>query len=79
MMSKKEKEDILRNVNVELATMFDVLTNHYNRPQYIAGLPELEKIETYLKAKLVEYDPACLKLFSDYAEDLTLESISIVI
>ena len=64
-MSEIRKEDILQAVSVELVTMFGVLTNHYDRPGFRAGLPELEKIETYLKAKLLEYDPAYVSLFKD--------------
>ena len=63
MLSKIEKADVLHSVSVELVTMFGVLTNHYSRPEFIAGLPELEKIEAYLKAKLLEYDPVYVKLF----------------
>jgi hypothetical protein len=65
MLSKIEKEDVLHNVSVELVAMFGVLTNHYNRPEFIAGLSELEKIEIYLKAKLIEYDPLYVTLFPD--------------
>jgi len=61
MLLTNEKADVLANVSIELVAMFGVLTNHYTRSEYEAGLPELEKIETYLKAKLVEYDPAYVK------------------
>ena len=65
MLSNDEKADVLHNVSVELVTMFGVLTNHYSRSEFAAGLPELEKIETYLKAKLLEYDPAYTELFTE--------------
>jgi hypothetical protein len=69
MLSKVEKEDVLHDVSVELVTMFGVLTSHYSRPKFVEGLPELEKIEKYLKAKLVEYDPVYVKkLFPDHSE-----------
>ncbi|HEX3101703.1 MAG TPA: hypothetical protein VHQ01_07925 [Pyrinomonadaceae bacterium] len=57
MLPENEKADVLHNVSVELVTMFGVLANHYSRPDFTKALPELEKIETYLKAKLSEYDP----------------------
>ncbi|MEP6788649.1 MAG: hypothetical protein ABJB40_09470 [Acidobacteriota bacterium] len=63
MMMANEKEDVLINVSVELVTMFGILKNHYSRPEFLAGLPELEKIESYLKAKLTEYDPVHVKGF----------------
>ena len=65
MLSKIEKEDVFHTVSVELIAMFGVLTNHYSRSEFRAGLPELEKIETYLKAKLLEYDPAYVNLFTE--------------
>ena len=65
MLSKNEKADVLHNVNVELEAMFGVLTNHYSRREFVAGLPELEKIETYLRARLVEYDPVYIKYFAE--------------
>lgn len=61
MLSPGTKADVLHSVSVELVTMFGVLRNHYNRPAFEAGLPELDKIEEYLMAKLLEYDP----LYSD--------------
>ena len=64
MLLENEKADVLANVRIELVAMFGVLTNHYMRREYVAGLPELEKIETYLKAKMVDYDPDHVKFFS---------------
>lgn len=64
MLSIGAKKDVLANVSAELVMMFGVLTTHYTRPQFEAGLPELEKIETYLKAKQVEYDPEYVKFFA---------------
>lgn len=64
MLLENEKADVLANVSIELVAMFGVLTNHYTRAEYLAGLPELEKIEIYLKAKLVDYDPDHVKFFS---------------
>lgn len=63
MLLENEKADVLANVSIELVAMFGVLTNHYTRREYVAGLPELEKIEIYLKAKLVDYDPDHVKFF----------------
>jgi len=56
-MTPGQKADVLHSVSVELITMFGILTNHYHRPAFAKGLPELEKIEKFLKAKLLEYDP----------------------
>lgn len=63
-MTPGEKADVLHSVSAELITMFGTLTNHYHRPAYVKGLPELEKIETFLKAKLLEYDPICADILS---------------
>lgn len=49
------KEDVLINLSIELEKMFGILTNLYSRPEFLAGLPELEKIEAYLKSSLAEY------------------------
>jgi len=65
MLSKIEKEDVFHTVSVELIAMFGVLTNHYSRSEFRAGLPELEKIESFLKAKLIEYDPAHAEFFTE--------------
>ena len=65
MLSKIGKADILVNVTVELKTMFGVLTNHYGRPEFAVGLPELEKIEAFLIARLADYDPLYKKIFKE--------------
>ncbi|MBK8302955.1 MAG: hypothetical protein WBC19_10660 [Pyrinomonadaceae bacterium] len=65
MLSKVGKADVLHNVTVEMKTMFGVLTNHYSRPERVVGLPELEKVEAFLLAKLAEYDPIYEKIFTE--------------
>lgn len=74
MLSKVGKADVLLNVTVELKVMFGVLENHYNRPECVVGLPELEKIEAYLLAKLAEYDPIYEKIFTEALVDVDSES-----
>ncbi len=57
IMTKNEKADVLQTVNLELLIMFGMLHTHYSRPEIIKALPELEKIEIYLRKKLSEYVP----------------------
>ena len=57
MTSQHDKEDVLVNVGVELAAMFDKLKSHYTKEEFRVGLPELQSIEPRLKECLAEYDP----------------------
>ncbi|MBK6590710.1 MAG: hypothetical protein IPG22_20750 [Acidobacteria bacterium] len=47
MMTPGQKADVLHSVSVELITMFGILTNHYHRPAFAKGLPELEKMKNF--------------------------------
>ena len=48
---------VFASVSIELGNLFSVLSDHYSRHGHIEGLQELTRLESYLKAKLVEYDP----------------------
>jgi len=48
-LSKRDKEDVLLNVRIEMERMFGILTNHYNRTERERSMPMLTEIETRFK------------------------------
>jgi len=58
ILTDDHKAEVMHSVSVELLMAFGVLENHYSRPQFSDSLSELEKVESYLKEKLLEYDPS---------------------
>ena len=59
MMTQNDKDraDVLVNVIVEIGAMFEILKDHYRRPEFNAGLPAVEQIELYVNACLADYSP----------------------
>lgn len=53
-ISKADKEDVLRNVLVEIERSFFILSNHYNGPGLKRLLPLLGDIETQIKTRLAD-------------------------
>ena len=48
-LSKRDKEDMLLNVRIEMERMFSILTNHYNRAERERSMPMLTEVETLFK------------------------------
>ena len=51
-ISKREKNDVLRNVRIEMDRMFGVLSSYYERPDLDELLPLLAEIEIRFKINL---------------------------
>ena len=63
---------VFASVSIELANMFWVLQVYYSRAINAADLADLAKLEAFLKAKLVEYDPETAK---ELNEELFVNSL----
>lgn len=64
-LSLLENQNVISSLSMEIENAFDRLLNQYSRPEFIESLREIKKIETYINAKLLKYDPAYVKRLTE--------------